>query len=95
MVTLFGGNLILGYLAMLVAMTYSIELFFCVVAGLCIGHFIFNSKSSNVGESVDPCCASQQMSKTKFSRTPCDLEGQDSEEEDKHWPQANGISLRS
>ena len=58
MVTFFGLNLILGYLAMLVAMTYSIELFCCVVIGLCLGHFVFNTKSA-VGESIDPCCASQ------------------------------------
>ena len=44
---------------MLVAMTYSIELFTCVVIGLCLGHFVFNTKSA-VGESIDPCCASQQ-----------------------------------
>ena len=83
MVILFGLNLILGYLAMLVAMTYSVELFMCVVLGLCVGHFIFNSKSSNVGESIDPCCASQQMAnKPAFSRTPCDLEDGDGHETD-------------
>ena len=40
-------------------MTYSIELFTFVVIGLCLGHFVFNTKSA-VGESIDPCCASQQ-----------------------------------
>ena len=83
-VTLFGLNLVLGYLAMLVAMTYSIELFLCVVLGLCIGHFIFNTKTI-VGESIDPCCASQQQANAvtnqngasnhmALSRTPCDPE---------------------
>ena len=57
-VSLFGLNLTLGYLAMLVAMTYSVELFLCVVFGLCVGHFTFNTKTV-VGESIDPCCASQ------------------------------------
>ena len=96
-VSLFGLNLILGYLAMLVAMTYSIELFLCVVFGLCVGHFTFNTKSV-VGESIDPCCASQNDNQhqllngtsnhhgghgsTRLTRTPCDLEGQvDSDEE--------------
>ena len=68
---------------MLVAMTYSIELFACVVLGLCVGHFVFNTKSA-VGESIDPCCASQQPAATTsngtfdnhivLSRTPCDPE---------------------
>ena len=72
---------------MLVAMTYSIELFICVVIGLCIGHFVFNTKSA-VGESVDPCCASQQQGASVLavnsnnghmttSRTPCEPEGSD------------------
>ena len=58
-IALFGLNLLLGYLAMLVAMTYSIELFLCVIIGLMIGHAVFNVKQS-VGESVDPCCAPSQ-----------------------------------
>ena len=58
-------------------MTYSVELFICMILGLVIGHGIFNtgtntasasSRNTNqltflsgaaVGESVDPCCASQ------------------------------------
>ena len=96
--TLFGLNLVLGYLAMLVAMTYSIELFICVVVGLMFGHFYFNTKTP-VGESVDPCCASQQQagselavnnaanghvaSSRTLSRTPCDLEAEmDSDHEE-------------
>ena len=90
-VTLFGLNLVLGYLAMLVAMTYSIELFICVVIGLMVGHFIFNTKSV-IGESVDPCCASQNQQGGSspnlavnrgngngfqtISRTPCEPEGE-------------------
>jgi len=57
-IVLFGFNIAAGYLAMLVAMTYSVELFICMVIGLVIGHAIFNT-SAPVGESVDPCCASQ------------------------------------
>ena len=97
-VTLFGLNLVLGYLAMLVAMTYSIELFICVVIGLMLGHFIFNTKSV-VGESIDPCCASQNQQGgdspnlavnrgngngfQTISRTPCEPEGEmDSDHEE-------------
>jgi len=58
-IALFGVNLFLGYLAMLVAMTYSIELFLCVIVGLIVGHACFNSKEA-VGETVDPCCAPSQ-----------------------------------
>ena len=55
-VALFGLNLTLGYLAMLVAMTYSFELFLCVVLGLMAGHAFFNVRQ-RVGETIDPCCA--------------------------------------
>ena len=99
---LFGINLVLGYLAMLVAMTYSVELFTCVVLGICCGHFIFNTKTA-VGESIDPCCASQQhcatskaVIKVPLTRTPCDLEGQedsDSEEEEEGQKQPNGGAI--
>ncbi len=54
----FALTLSLGYLAMLVAMTYSVELFLSIVAGLVAGHGIFNV-GAPVGETVDPCCASQ------------------------------------
>ena len=56
-------------------MTYSVELFICMILGLVIGHGIFNTgnyeaaalpllhsdllQGAAVGESVDPCCASQ------------------------------------
>ena len=61
---LFGVNLGLGYMAMLVAMTYSLELFLCVVLGIMIGHAIFNMKQP-VGESIDPCCAPSQNNESK------------------------------
>jgi len=60
-VFLFTLNISSGYLAMLVAMTYSVELFICMVVGLVVGHAIFNTEAA-VGESVDPCCASQRES---------------------------------
>lgn len=49
-------QVMLGYLAMLVAMTYSIALFFMVCIGLVIGHGLFNSSNPNVKEYTDPCC---------------------------------------
>ena len=61
---MFGVNLALGYMAMLVAMTYSLELFACIVLGLIIGHAVFNMKQP-VGESIDPCCAPSQNNETE------------------------------
>jgi len=59
-ILLFGVNVACGYFGMLVAMTYSVELFLCMVIGLLLGHAIFNSEAE-IGESVDPCCASQTL----------------------------------
>jgi len=76
-ISLFGANLVLGYMAMLVAMTYSVELFICVVIGIIVGHALFNS-STPVGETIDPCCASQNNhdssaeDHSSMARTPCD-----------------------
>jgi hypothetical protein len=56
----FALNLFLGYLAMLVAMTYSVELFVCVLLGIVAGHALFNL-GTPVGETIDPCCASQNV----------------------------------
>lgn len=76
-ISLFGANLVLGYLAMLVAMTYSVELFICVVVGIIVGHAVLNS-STPVGETIDPCCASQNNhdssaeDHSSMARIPCD-----------------------
>ena len=64
---MFGVNLALGYMAMLVAMTYSLELFACIVLGLIIGHAVFNMKQP-VGESIDPCCAPSQNNETETDK---------------------------
>eukprot|EP00090_Calanus_glacialis_P033852 TRINITY_DN5638_c0_g1_i1.p1 TRINITY_DN5638_c0_g1~~TRINITY_DN5638_c0_g1_i1.p1 ORF type:complete len:545 (-),score=136.05 TRINITY_DN5638_c0_g1_i1:1228-2862(-) len=66
-VLLFALNIGSGYLAMLVAMTYSVELFICMVIGLVMGHAIFNTEAA-VGESVDPCCASQAIGHTNDAK---------------------------
>jgi hypothetical protein len=79
-IALFGTNLVLGYLAMLVAMTYSVELFICVVVGLVLGHALLNSHTP-VGETIDPCCASQNHRQdspsssgehSALAHTPCE-----------------------
>jgi hypothetical protein len=69
-VACFALNLIIGYLAMLVVMTYSIELFSSVIIGLIIGHAFFNWNTA-VGESVDPCCATSQND-VCLSKRGCD-----------------------
>jgi len=48
-------QVLLGYLLMLIAMTYQLELLLSAVSGLGLGHAIFNLKAP-VGESVEPCC---------------------------------------
>ena len=67
---------------MLVAMPYSVELFICMVIGLVMGHAIFNTgntydmspdlilhfSEAAVGESVDPCCASQAIGHTNDAK---------------------------
>ena len=54
---LFGTNLTVAYLIMLVAMTYSIELFFSVIFGLVVGHLVWkNEKDAALYESPEPCC---------------------------------------
>ena len=52
---LFGTQMILSYYAMLVAMTYSVELFSMVIAGLTVGFGVFNLKRP-AAESIEPCC---------------------------------------
>jgi Ctr copper transporter family len=42
----YGAQLSLGYLAMLVAMTYSWPLFICIILGIVSGHILFNAKDS-------------------------------------------------
>merc|ERR1719181_1856515 len=52
---LYGVQQVMGYLLMLVVMTYQTELFVMVVLGLVVGHAVFNLGTS-VGESADMCC---------------------------------------
>ncbi|KAF4756686.1 hypothetical protein FOZ63_018341 [Perkinsus olseni] len=52
----FGVSVSIAYLAMLVVMTYSCELFICLCVGLAIGHLLFANVKQEIGEAVDPCC---------------------------------------
>jgi len=60
---LYGVTRTVGYLIMLVSMTYSIELFIALIAGLTIGHGLFNL-SAPPGEDVTPCCQAGGGSKS-------------------------------
>lgn len=62
LIWLFAANITLGYFAMLVAMTYSAELFMCVLAGMVLGHAVLNSDGP-VGETAEPCCVGQNNAK--------------------------------
>ena len=58
--TLFGTNVALGYLAMLAAMTFNIEIFISTVVGLAIGHLVFANSKQPVRETADPCCVTSE-----------------------------------
>eukprot|EP00667_Euglena_gracilis_P005540 EG_transcript_5578 len=57
-VLLYGLQVTMGYLLMLVAMTYQVELFIMVIIGLVVGHTLFNLKAP-VAETTDACCQGQ------------------------------------
>ena len=52
---LFAVQVILSYALMLVVMTYNVELFFCSIAGVVIGHGCFNLQEA-VASSTTHCC---------------------------------------
>jgi copper chaperone CopZ len=52
---LYSVQVVLGYLLMLIAMTYQVELFIAVILGLGLGHTVLNT-SAPVPETSDPCC---------------------------------------
>jgi hypothetical protein len=56
MVGVYAVQVTLGYMLMLIAMTYEVELFLMVVLGLTAGHGVFNL-SAPVLESAEACCA--------------------------------------
>lgn len=63
---LYFAQVMLSYYAMLIAMSYSYELFFMVVAGLTVGYACFNLFHSTPPASTDPCCPDEiEEKKTK------------------------------
>lgn len=50
-----GLSILSAYLLMLVVMTYSLELLFCVILGLMIGYYVFDGDSLHHGGGT-PCC---------------------------------------
>jgi len=60
---LYGVNVTLGYIVMLIAMMYSFELFLCTIFGLTLGHLIFNF-SAPPTESLTVCCTGENNTVT-------------------------------
>lgn len=59
---LYGMHVILGYFAMLVAMTYSVELFCMICCGLIVGFAVFHSDDPLAHKTSDPCCGETETS---------------------------------
>ncbi|KAF4669344.1 hypothetical protein FOZ61_004378 [Perkinsus olseni] len=59
LIGLFSINLILAYMAMLVAMTYSGELFLTVILGVAVGRILLagDERGDYRSDAADPCCA--------------------------------------
>jgi hypothetical protein len=60
-VFLFAINVSLGYLGMLAAMTFNVEIFVSIVAGLATGHVVFANAKAPVRETADPCCVTTEF----------------------------------
>ena len=57
---LYLANLLLGYVLMLLAMSYSTELFGMVLAGLTVGYGLFMVDRQVQPASTDPCCGDEE-----------------------------------
>eukprot|EP01039_Chlorochromonas_danica_P008457 gene8457-9323_t len=62
---LYSVHVTLGYFAMLVAMTYSVELFCMVCSGLIAGFALFHLSDPLAAKSTDPCCGEVEDDKVK------------------------------
>ena len=60
MISLFAFNITLGYLCMLAAMTFNVEIFISTVMGLALGHLVFANSREPVRESADACCVTSE-----------------------------------
>ncbi len=57
-IIIYGVQMCFSYFLMLLAMTYSTELFCMVIIGLTIGYGVFHLNNNNgLSENVEPCCA--------------------------------------
>jgi hypothetical protein len=65
---LYVAHITVGYTLMLVAMTYSVELFLAVILGLGTGHHFLN-KEQVVTDRPDPCCGDAGGEGTVTSKT--------------------------
>lgn len=63
-ISLFAVNVALGYLCMLAAMTFNVEIFISTVMGLAIGHLLLGNSSEPVRETADPCCVTSEAGNT-------------------------------
>jgi copper chaperone CopZ len=54
---MFGLNVAMGWFMMLVAMTFSVELFICGSLGLILGHILFNGRGGSQEILGSPCCS--------------------------------------
>ncbi len=59
-ISLFAVNVALGYLCMLAAMTFNVEIFISTVMGLAIGHLVLGNSAEPVRETADPCCVTSE-----------------------------------
>mmetsp|Transcript_100003 Transcript_100003/g.156347 ORF Transcript_100003/g.156347 Transcript_100003/m.156347 type:complete len:454 (+) Transcript_100003:1-1362(+) len=80
-VALYATHRTVGYLVMLLAMTYSVEMFVAVILGLSSGYFVFNA-SQPVAEGETACCsnnwpsvASDKLDDPQCSSTTFIVEG--------------------
>jgi len=95
---IYGVQLTMGYMLMLVVMTYSGPLFLCVVVGLMMGHFVFNcnlvngkSKTSANYKKDDSCCGTNQVESGTSSEQDCCRQESSTDSNDSP-PVAEGIT---
>ena len=63
-ISLFAVNVALGYLCMLAAMTFNVEIFISTVMGLALGHLLLGNSAEPVRETADPCCVTSEATNT-------------------------------
>lgn len=69
MAALHAFHLAIGYVCMLAAMTYSVEIFFCLLVGFALGYYKFANFENPPSRTVDPCCA-QLMENDVIGKEP-------------------------